>query len=141
MTGRIDRVALDTSVAVALLVSSHPAHRGTVRALDSRTPVLTGHSLAETYSVLTRLPGDARVSPADVVLLFDDTFDPAVCLSPAVAADVPQRLAARQVSGGAVYDALVGLAASEAGLTLLTRDARAATTYRSIGVGFEVVDD
>ncbi len=139
MTGQVDRVALDTSAAVALVSSSHPAHQIAVRALRGRVPVLTGHSLAETYSVLTRLPGDARVAPADVVLLFADTFGPAVCLSPAVTADVPRHLADRQVSGGAVYDALVGLAAVEAQLTLLTRDGRAATTYRSIGVGFEFV--
>jgi len=141
VTAPTDRVALDTSAAVALLTSSHPAHQLAVRALGGRLPVLTGHSLAETYSVLTRLPGDARVSPADAVLLFDDTFGSAVWLSPALAADVPRDLADRQVSGGAVYDALVGLAAAEAQLTLLTRDARAVTTYRSIGVRFELVDD
>jgi toxin FitB len=29
---------------------------------------LTGHALAETYSVLTRLPGDARLAAADVIV-------------------------------------------------------------------------
>jgi hypothetical protein len=32
------------------------------------------HTLAETYSVLTRLPGDARVHPADAVVLIDENF-------------------------------------------------------------------
>ena len=36
--------------------------------------------------------------------------------------------------GGAVYDAMVALAAKEHGARLATRDARAANTYRSVGV-------
>ena len=53
-------LALDTSVAVPLLMRSHQAHSTVVAALSGRHLVLTAHSLAETYSVLTRLPGDAR---------------------------------------------------------------------------------
>lgn len=48
-------VVLDTSVAVPLLVTSHVAHRAVSGAL-------AGHALHETYAVLTRLPGDARVA-------------------------------------------------------------------------------
>lgn len=135
----VDRVALDTSAAVALLAESHPAHHLVVPALRGRSPVLTGHSLAETYSVLTRLSGDARVAADDAVRLLADAFGPAVCLSTSLAAEVPQRLAERGVSGGAVYDALVAMAATEAGLVLLTRDGRATTTYRSVGVVFELL--
>jgi toxin FitB len=43
------------------------------------------------------------------------------------------------VVGGAVYDGLVGLAAREAGLPLLTCDARAVGTYRSLRVPFDLV--
>ena len=64
-------LALDTSVAVPYLMAAHEAHRLTRRRLADRELVLTQHSLAETYSVLTRLPGDARVAPADVVTLLD----------------------------------------------------------------------
>lgn len=35
---------------------------------------LCGHALTETCSVLTRLPGDARVHPADAVVLIDENF-------------------------------------------------------------------
>jgi predicted nucleic acid-binding protein len=38
------------------------------------------------------------------------------------------------ISGGAVYDALVALAAAEHGAELATRDARARTTYETVGV-------
>ena len=52
-------VAIDTSVAVPLLVATHNAHRDVVCWQESRTLALSGHALAETYSVLTRLPGVA----------------------------------------------------------------------------------
>jgi len=43
------------------------------------------------------------------------------------------------LSGGSIYDALIALGAAEHGLRLTTRDARAARTYRSLGVAFELV--
>ena len=44
------------------------------------------------------------------------------------------------IAGGAVYDALVGAAAVEHGLTLMTRDRRALDTYRRLNVKFVLVD-
>ncbi len=56
-------VAVDTSVAVPLLVRSHRDHNRSP--LVERPGItLSGRALAETYSVLTRLPGDARLAPA-----------------------------------------------------------------------------
>ena len=46
-------LAVDTSAAVALIMASHVAHRAVRRHLRGRDLVLTQHSLAETYSVLT----------------------------------------------------------------------------------------
>ncbi|MEO8968055.1 MAG: hypothetical protein ABI355_10595 [Solirubrobacteraceae bacterium] len=43
------------------------------------------------------------------------------------------------VAGGAVYDALVGAAAREHDLPLVTRDQRAAETYRALAVRFELL--
>ena len=45
----------------------------------------------------------------------------------------PNRLARLGITGGAVYDALVGLAAVEHGVELATRDARARATYVAVG--------
>jgi hypothetical protein len=81
---------------------------------------LTGHSLAETYSVLTRLSGDARVAPPDAVSLLDANFDRPVLPSEDTTISLPAELATRGVAGGAVYDALVGLAARDARLRLVT---------------------
>jgi toxin FitB len=132
-------LALDTSAAVPLLMRSHAAHASVRSAVADRTPVLTAHSLAETYSVLTRLPGDARVSAADAVRLLETNFGPALLVPPAIAGALPSVLAPYGIAGGAVYDALVGLAAREAGVRLLTRDARALGTYAALGVETEIV--
>ena len=42
------------------------------------------------------------------------------------------------IAGGAVYDALVAAAAAEHGITLATRDRRAADTYRALDIDFEL---
>jgi len=61
----VTTLALDTSAAIPLLLSAHTAHRLVRRRLGDRTAVLTTHSLAETYAVLSRLPGDARLTAQD----------------------------------------------------------------------------
>lgn len=134
------RAALDTSAAVPFLMASHDAHPVVRAHLADARPVLTSHSLAETYSVLTRLPGDARLAAPDAVRLIEGAFpDPSLPLDPAVAGRIASVLAPRGVTGGAVYDALVGLAASQAGTVLVTRDRRAAATYAALGVEIEIV--
>ncbi len=45
------------------------------------------------------------------------------------------------IAGGSVYDALVGIAAAEADLVLLTRDTRAIAIYNALHINFEVVRD
>jgi toxin FitB len=129
----VTALALDTSVAIPLLVQTHSAHDAVVRWWDRREIALSGHAVAETYSVLTRLPGDLRVAPADAARLLRARFVPAFQLKPTTAARLPEILGELGIAGGAVYDALVGLAAVEHGATLATRDARAAATYEAVG--------
>jgi hypothetical protein len=50
------------------------------------------------------------------------------------------RLASLSIAGGAVYDALVAATAAEYGITLATRDRRAAETYRALDIDFELID-
>lgn len=126
-------LALDTSVAIPLLVQTHQAHREVVRWWDRRDTALCGHALAETYSVLTRLPGDLRLTPADAVRLLQQRFADPLPLGEETAVRVPAILAGLGIAGGAVYDALVALAAVEHDVELATRDARAQVTYHSVG--------
>jgi predicted nucleic acid-binding protein len=126
-------LGLDTSVAVPLLVRTHQAHTAVVRWWDGRDVALSGHALAETYSVLTRLPGDLRLAPADAARLLRERFREPLLLGSEVASRLPDTLARLGIAGGAVYDALVALAAVQHGYDLATRDARARATYETVG--------
>ncbi len=126
-------LALDTSVAIPLLVATHREHAAVVGWCAGRDMALSGHAVAETYSVLTRLPGDLRLLPEDAARLLRERFSAPLPLSHKVAVKLPDRLCALGISGGAVYDALVGLAAAEHGAELATRDARARGTYEAVG--------
>jgi toxin FitB len=132
-------VAVDTSVAVPLLVRSHHEHTAVVRWWSGQEVALSGHALAETYSVLTRLPGDARLAPADAARLLDARFAAPLVLSSSRARKLPGMLSRLGIAGGAVYDALVALAAKEHGAALATRDARARGTYDAVGVEVIIV--
>lgn len=131
--------AVDTSIAVPLLVASHTAHPIVSAWARGRTLVLSGHALVETYSVLTRLPGEAKVAPRDAVVLIDDTFEDAAVLHEAMSGQIHRDLANRGVGGGAAYDGLVGAAARDHDLTLVTRDARARGTYEAVGAQVELI--
>jgi len=132
-------LAIDTSVAIPLLVRSHHDHAAVVRWWDRQEIALSGHALAETYSVLTRLPGDARLAPADAARLMNARFSAPLVLSRSLTRRLPDTLSRLGLAGGAVYDALVALAAKEHGAALATRDARARGTYDAVGVTVIVV--
>ena len=132
-------VAVDASVAVPLLVRSHLDHASVVRWWNGQELALSGHALAETYSVLTRLPGDARLAPADAARLLNARFSPPLVLSRSRTRKLPDTLSRLGIAGGAVYDALVALAAKDHGAALATRDARARGTYDAVGVTVIVV--
>ena len=125
---------LDTSAAVALVVEDHEAHASTLEAVRGRRLGLAGHAWFETYSVLTRLPGGRRRSPADVAALLSHDFPASAFLSEAAAAALGPELARLGISGGAVYDALVGAAARQHDRTMLSADARARPVYEALGV-------
>jgi len=135
----MSRLALDTSAAVPLLLRRHPEHEAVRAAVVGATICLTSHSQAETYSVLTRLPGDARLDAHDAATLLSTGFARPLPLDPVTAADLPSILAAQEIAGGAVYDAMVGLATVDTAFTLLTRDRRAAATYAALDIQFRFV--
>ncbi|HLJ99479.1 MAG TPA: PIN domain-containing protein [Streptosporangiaceae bacterium] len=132
-------IAVDTSVAIPLLVQSHRDHLAVSSWWAGEQLALSGHALPETYSVLTRLPGDARIAPADAVRLLKARFATPLALSPASARKIPETLSRLGLAGGAVYDALVALAAKEHKMPLASRDARARGTYDAVGVQVVVV--
>ncbi len=134
-----ERLAVDTSVAVPLLVATHVAHPTVERWRAGRELSLCGHALAETYAVLTRLPGDIRLSAPDAARLIAARFATPLLLTTKVTRSLPTTLAKFGIAGGAVYDALVALTARENNATLATRDARARGTYEAVGANVVIV--
>lgn len=115
----------------------HPACR---RVLVDLRPALAGHAVFETYSVLTRLPVALRLTADQALSVLAGAFPEDCWLDEAATRDLRDRLAALDIVGGSVYDALVGRAAAANGRTLLTRDRRAERTYRSLGVAYRFVE-
>jgi predicted nucleic acid-binding protein len=130
-------VLLDTSSAIALIVEDHEAHGITLAAVRGRRLGLAGHAWFETYSVLTRLPAGLRRSPADALRLLAHNFPATRHLGEAQSAELADDLARLGVSGGAVYDALVGAAARQHQRPLLSGDARARPIYDALGLALE----
>jgi hypothetical protein len=90
--------------------------------------------------VLTRMPPPHRLEPAVVRDLLGQWFPPARTLAPSasLSCSLVERCSECGVSGGAAYDALVGLTVAETAILLVTRDRRAARTYERVGVRFEL---
>ncbi len=131
-------VLLDTSTAIALVVEDHEAHEATLKAIGGRQLGLAGHAWFETYSVLTRLPAGLRRSPSDVIRLLARNFPVPAFLGEAESRDLGTELSRLGISGGAVYDALVGAAARQHRRPLLSGDGRARPVYEALGVEIEL---
>ena len=94
----------DTSVLIAAFLEDHPHHAPSHKLFAQADRAHAGcaaHSLAEVYSVLTRLPADFRLS-ADQALLF--------------IGDVRQRLKLVTLDAGEYYSAIS--AAANTGITI-----------------------
>ena len=135
-------IVLDSSTVIPMLASWHRAHRSALGIL-TRNPRLPAHAAIETYSVLTRMAPPHRVPGSIVAAFLDRAFPPDLrtILSPETARDLPAISHRSGIHGGAIYDALIGLTAKEAGATLITRDLRALPTYAALGINVELMQD
>ena len=130
------RVLLDTSVLIAAMVESHPAHGRSLPWLQrihagDITGCVAAHSLAETYAVLTRLPIQPRITPQLAVqIITHNVLDH--CTIIALTSDdythVLVDLATRGLAGGVIYDALAVYVGQQAAvdqiITLNAKDFR-----------------
>ena len=133
-------VLLDTSAAVPLVVADHEAHDATWQVLHARELGLAGHAWFETFSMPTRLPGAARRTASTVERLLSANFPHSRFLDEGSTSALTGELARMSVSGDAVYDALVAAAAAHHRLPLVSRDRRAAETYRAFNVEVEILE-
>jgi predicted nucleic acid-binding protein len=130
---------VDTSIAVALVITDHPGHDVVFDALGARRLGLAGHAAFETYSVLTRLPPPLRRTATAAIRLLEVNFPQSRFLSAEAASEVLSLLAPAGIAGGSVYDALVGYTAKTHGVMLATRDERARESYRALDVQLEFI--
>ncbi|MGH3544719.1 MAG: PIN domain-containing protein [Mycobacteriales bacterium] len=130
----------DTSVVIPALTQWHQHHQ-TVRAVLDDVDRLPAHVLAESFSVLTRLPHGLAVLPADAAKLLRVRFPgPPLVLDSAAYARLPTRVAKAGLRGGQVYDALIAATVAAADVELLTLDTRAYPVYTAMGVRFRAAD-
>lgn len=127
-------ILFDTSVLVAALVKAHPAHERAVSWLKRAktgevTMIISSHTLAELYAVLTTLPVSPRISPDMAWRLINENIEKTATVVPLDTEDYIEtirQLKAGGFSGGIVYDALIFKAALKSGadslLTLNTAD-------------------
>jgi predicted nucleic acid-binding protein len=121
---------LDTSCLVAAVCSWHRHHDPTRREIGRRHAageklVLAAHSLAEAFSVLTRLPEPHRLRPNDALALIEANWGktPLIALEGRDYRSALRRCRDGGIGGGAVYDALIAACALKARVkTLVTWD-------------------
>lgn len=130
---------VDTSIVVAAFSSWHEQHDVARGAIRDGVGVV-GHAIAESYSVLTRLPEPHRAPPELVRDFLVAAFTSApLTLDAEAIRTLPASLVASGVAGGATFDGLIALTAAAHDATLLSLDRRAAETYRQCGVRFELL--
>ena len=110
---------LDTNCMIAAVSRAHPRHTEAadeynVRLDRGESLILAAHSLAEAYSVLTRIPVPLRLSARQAATVLETSF---LNRGQVVSLDGPeyvallQSLPSRGVTGGLVYDAIIAACA------------------------------
>jgi predicted nucleic acid-binding protein len=110
---------LDTSVLVATFYADHEHHQPSIdlfRRFGAKQACCGLHSLVETYSVLTGMPGKHRVSGDEALLFLANIRErlTVVTLDEVEYWEVLSTSAGGGISGGGVYDALLGRCAMKA---------------------------
>ncbi len=113
------KLFFDTSVLVAVFLEDHEHHEASLAAFaatDRKQACCAAHSLAELYSVLTRLPGKHRLSGEQVMLFLEAVQQhlALISLDGREYYSTLQQCAALGIAGGAIYDALLAHCALKA---------------------------
>ncbi len=134
------RLTADTSVVVPSLLAWHELHARAASAVKGMRS-LPAHTLVESFAVLSRLPAPRALRPSMAHRLLEHSFpEEPFTLSPSGHLAAIRRLADAEVGGGRIYDAIIGAAAAEAGVRLLTADRRALSTYALVGASVDLVE-
>lgn len=118
------RIFLDTSVLIPFFYGDHPHHDSCIRIIDrlqTNTGFCSAHSLVETYSSLTRMPGKYRVSAERARLFVAGLRDrlQVIALTEVEYFGMIDDYAVASIVGGGIYDALHARCAVKAGTDVL----------------------
>jgi predicted nucleic acid-binding protein len=110
---------LDTSVLVATFYGDHERHGASFQVFlrqTKETGCTAAHCLAETYAVVTAMPGKDRASPDEALLFLSDVRErlTLIALDESEYFKVLESAAAEGISGGTAYDAIIGQCAMKA---------------------------
>jgi predicted nucleic acid-binding protein len=115
------KLLFDTSVMVAAALPQHPSHApcfAQLQAAKNQTVrgFLSTHSLAEFYSVTTRMPSQPRMSPQDATRLLQSYLQylEAIALEAAEYVSAIEQMTTLGIPGGGIFDALIAQAALKA---------------------------
>lgn len=115
------RYLCDTNGLIASACEWHEHHAKTHAEMQRRASagdelVLAAHSLAELYSVLTRLPWPRRLRGQDAITLIEGNWSdtPTVHLTARETWDAVRDAEQRGIRGGQMYDALIANSAIKA---------------------------
>jgi predicted nucleic acid-binding protein len=108
-------VFLDTSVLVAALVLKHEHHARAFETLDrvqngKDEGWVSGHGMAELYSVLTKLPLPYRHSPEQALLSIEENivkYFKVIALRAGEYSPLIREAALLGIQGGTIYDAIL----------------------------------
>jgi predicted nucleic acid-binding protein len=131
----------DSSVVIPALDTSHESHEQVAAFIEDAGELrLIAHVALEAYHVLTRVRPYRRLPPRAVAGALRESFPgPLVGLPPEEHWALVALAPGLGIVGGAVFDALIATAAGRAGLTLVSRDRRAASTYAAVGVDCQLL--
>jgi predicted nucleic acid-binding protein len=127
------KILYDTSVLVAALVKPHPGHRQAFSWLKKAHTkeiemIISAHSLAELYHVLTKYPVKPQFSPGIVKRIIKEniiSIAQIVTLSDKEYFEIIEKTADYNLAGGIIFDAIIaGVAEKMKVDTLLTLNIR-----------------
>src|SRR5947209_9455241 len=109
------KALLDTSTLIAAMLPDHVHHAHALPRLSQAKSgafefVCSGHSLAEIYAVLTRLPRTPPIAPDEALRLIQENVTAharVYSLSSDEYALLIELLARNRIAGAAVYDAVI----------------------------------
>jgi predicted nucleic acid-binding protein len=116
------KVLLDTSVLLAAVIEKHAAHERAFAVLEGvqngkDEGFVSGHSLAELYANLTKLPPPFRHSPEQALLTIEENVLKYFKISSLAGSDYSaliREAALAGIQGGTIYDAVLLKSAKKA---------------------------